>query len=214
MKLKVPLIQQREGSYHCQVATTLMILEFLQDSMSYDELLSALDPYLLDDGMHSQGPALFFRKRGYETFFAHHDLGMLDSSIENCTEKDVAKLEERLASLERNEKNVYQIEKLTLDIEFIKNGGHYSSSLPKLTMIDDYLDKGLPVVLSGVRNKGLHLNPTAGNGNHSIVIVGKEDDIYFVNDPSPKTDSEYSIHRDRLLHAWYNSGAQMRVVWK
>lgn len=182
--------------------------------MSYDELLSALDPYLLDDGMHSQGPALFFRKRGYETFFAHHDLGMLDSSIENCTEKDVAKLEERLASLERNEKNVYQIEKLTLDIEFIKNGGHYSSSLPKLTMIDDYLDKGLPVVLSGVRNKGLHLNPTAGNGNHSIVIVGKEDDIYFVNDPSPKTDGEYSIHRDRLLHAWYNSGAQMRVVRK
>lgn len=214
MKLDVSLIKQREGSYHCQVATTLMILEFMLDSMKYDELLSALEPYMLDDGMHSQGPALFFRKRGYETFFAQHDLGMLDPSIENCTEKDVAKLEKRLAGLEKNEKNKYQIEKLTLDIEFIKSGGYYSSSLPKLAMIDEYLGKGLPVMLSGVRNKGLHLNPTAGNGNHSIVIVGKENDIYFVNDPSPKTDGEYSIHKDRLLHAWYNSGSQMKVVWK
>jgi len=214
MKLPVPLIQQREGSYHCQVATTLMILEFQKDSMSYDELLHELNPYMLDGGMHSQGPALFFRKRGYETFFAHHDLDMLDPTIENCTEKDVMKLEERLSSLEKNEKNSYRIEKLTLDIEFIKNGGRYSSSLPKLEIIDSYLEKGIPVVLSGVRNKGLHLNPIAGNGNHSIVIIGLEVDSYLVNDPSPKTSGEYSISRDRLLHAWYNSGAQMRVVWK
>lgn len=192
----------------------MMILEFLKDPMSYDELLQELNLYMLDGGMHSQGPALFFRKRGYETFFAHHDLDMLDPFVENCTEKDVAKLEERLAGLEKNEKNAYRIEKLTLDIDFIKNGGRYSSSLPKLEMIDGYLEKGLPVVLSGVRNKGLHLNPTAGNGNHSIVIVGKEADTYFVNDPSPKTSGEYSISRNRLLHAWYNSGAQMRVVWK
>ena len=180
----------------------------------YDDLLQALDPYMQDGGMHSQGPALFFRRRGYETFFTHHDLDMLDPSIENCTEKDVAKLEACLAGLEKNEKNQYRIKKLTLDIEFIKQGGRYSSSLPKLELIDEYLKKEMPVVLSGVRNKGLHLNPIAGNGNHSIVVVGKEGDSYFVNDPSPKTAGEYSIHKDRLLHAWYNSGAQMRVVWK
>lgn len=214
MKIEVPYIKQREGSYHCQVATTLMILEFFKDSMTYDQLLIELDPYMLEDGMHSQGPATFFKKRGYSSFFAHHDLDMLDPSIENCTEKDVEKLETRLLGLEKNEKNKYQIEKLNFDIAFIKEGGLYSSFLPKLETVDEYLKKGIPVVLSGVRNKGLHLKPTAGAGNHSIVITGKESDSYFINDPSPKTEGQYSLHKDRLLHAWYNSGAQMRVVWK
>ena len=214
MKLNVPLIQQREGSYHCQVATTLMILEFLGEPLSYDELLQELDSYMLEGGMHSQGPALFFVQKGYKTLFAHHDLDMLDPSIENCTEKDVAKLESKLAELEVNEKNGYRIEKLKLDIEFIKNGGMYSSKLPSLQLVDEFLEKGIPVVLSGVRNKGLHLNPIAGNGNHSIVIVGKEDDSYLINDPSPKTDGEYRISSDRLLHAWYNSATHLRVVWR
>ena len=214
MNLNIPLIQQREGSYHCQVATTLMILEFLGEPLSYDELLKQLDPYMVEGGMHSQGPALLFVKKGYKTLFAHHDLDMLDPSIENCTEKDLAKLESKLAELEVNEKNAYRIEKLKLDIEFIKNGGLYSSKLPNLQMVDEYLEKGIPVVLSGVRNKGLHLNPTAGPGNHSIVITGKEEDFYLVNDPSPKTKGEYNISSDRLLHAWYNSGTHMRVVWK
>lgn len=214
MKIEVPYTKQREGSYHCQVATTLMILEFFNDGMTYDELLKELDPYMVEEGMHSQGPATFFLKRGYTSFFGHHDLDMLVPNIENCTEKDVEKLETQLASLEENEKNEYQIQKLALDIAFIKGGGLYSSFLPKLDAIDEYLSKGVPVVLSGVRNKGLHLKPTAGLGNHSIVITGTEGDIYFVNDPSPRTEGQYSIHRDRLQHAWYSSGAQIRVVWK
>jgi hypothetical protein len=214
MGLSVPLIQQKVGSYHCQVATTLMILEYFNDPMSYEDLLVLLDPYMQERGMHSQGPALFFQKRGYHTFFAHHDLDMLDPSIENCTEKDLSKLESRLAGLERDDKNAYQIEKLTLDIEFIKSGGLYSSKLPTLALIDTYLEKSIPVALSGVRNKGLHLNPTAGPGNHAIVITGKEGSKYLINDPSPKSQGQYSIQQDRLLHAWYNSGAHFRAVWK
>lgn len=213
MKLKVPLVQQRAGS-HCQIATTLMILEFFNDPMSYEDLTTALEPYMVDGGMHSQGPALFFRQRGYQTFFAHHDLDMLDPSIENCTENDVSKLEQCLADLEENDANAYRIKKLSLDIEYIKSGGKYSSKLPSLQMIDEYLAQNLPVALSGVRNKGLHLNPTGSNGNHAIIIIDKDESGYIVNDPSPRTNGEYHISHDRLLHAWYNSGAQMRVVWK
>lgn len=213
MNLKVPLIQQRSGS-HCQIATTLMILEFFNDPMSYDEVVKVLEPYMVDNGMHSQGPVLFFRQRGYQTFFAHHDLDMLDPSIENCTEEDLSKLEKCLESLESNELNAYRIKKLSLDIEYIKNDGKYSSKLPSLQMVDEYLVQNIPVVLSGVRNKGLHLNATGSNGNHAIIIIGKEGSGYIVNDPSPRTSGEYHISNDRLLHAWYNSGAQMRVVWK
>lgn len=214
MKLKVPLIQQREGSYHCQVASLLMVMSYFGDHIDYDDLLAELRQYLLEDGMHNQGAILYLRKKGYETFFAHHDLEVLNPDIENVSEKDIALLEKALSETSDDEKDKYRKEKLALDIKYIKAGGKYSTRLPDFKFIDEYLEKEIPVVLGAVRNKALHLNPTAGAGNHAIVVVGKEGDHYFINDPSPNTAGEYSIHTDRLLHAWYNSAVNTRVAWK
>jgi len=213
IELKIPPVQVPKGSKNCQVGTTLMLLAFYNDPMSYEELVKALEPYMLEGGMHTQGPALFLVKRGYKTFFAHHDLGVLSPPIENCTEKDIARIENHLSKIEKTDKNAYQIEKLNLDISFIKSGGMYSTKLSNLDMIDEYLQKGIPVAL-GVRYKGLHLFPSAGGANHSIIIKGKENDEYLVNDPDIQTPSEYRISRDRLLHAWYNTGVQLTAVWK
>lgn len=200
-----------------------MILEYFNDVAFankdekedyYTELENTLQDYMVDGGMHSQGPAKFFRDSGYNVFFAHHDLQMLVPELENCTEKDLHKFEARLESLEENEDNAYQIEKLKLDIQLIKSGVNYSTKLPTLSDIDGWLQREIPVVLSAVRNKGLHLRPNAGQGNHAVVICGKEGEEYLINDPSPNSEGIYKIHQDRLLHAWYNSGAHIRVVWK
>lgn len=214
MRLEVPLIQQRAGSYHCQVATLLMALHYFNDKLEYDELLKELEPYLLDGGMHNQGAAIFMSKRGYKTLFTHHDLGVLSPDIENKTESDLSLFEKALAETPDDEKNAYRKEKLVLDIEYMKTGGAYSSALPTLTLIDEHLDKEIPVILGAVRNKALHLKPTAGEGNHAIVITGKEGDFYFINDPSPNSPGQYSLHKDRLLHAWYNAGVHTRISWK
>lgn len=214
MKLEVPLIQQREGSYHCQVATLLMVLQYFGDNTSYDELLEELAPYLLSGGMHNQGAAIFMCKRGYRTFFAHHDLGVLSPDIENISEKDIEILEKALAETPEDEKNAYRREKLLLDIEYIKSGGLYSSKLPNFSLVDGYLEKGIPVIFGAVRNKGLHLKPATGEGNHAIVITGKEGESYFINDPSPNSPGQYTISKNRLLHAWYNAGVHTRVSWK
>lgn len=213
IQLTVPLIQVPRGSKNCQIGTTLMLLAFYNDPMSYEELVSVLKPYMIEGGMHSQGPALFFTKRNYQTFFAHHDLGVLTPPIENYTEKDIATLEAYLSEIEKTDKNAYQIEKLTLDISYIKSGGRYSTRLPDLDTVDRYLHEGIPVAL-GVRYKALHLLPTAGNANHSIIVTGKNRGEYLVNDPDPQTGGEYKISRDRLLHAWYNTGVQLTAVWK
>ena len=214
MKLDIPLIQQREGSYHCQVATLLMILHYFDDKLSYDELLADLDPYLQDGGMHNQGPATYMSKRGYKTFFAHHDLDMLSPDIENKTEKDIALFETALDETPEDEKNAYRRTKLTLDIEYMRTGGSYSSALPTLDIVERYLNKDIPVILGAVRNKGLHLKPTAGQGNHAIVLTGYEGNTYFLNDPSPNSEGQYSISKERLLHAWYNAGVQTRISWR
>ncbi|MFZ1987707.1 MAG: hypothetical protein WAV21_01595 [Minisyncoccia bacterium] len=214
MKLEIPLIQQREGSYHCQIATLLMVLHYFDDKLEYDELLAELEPYLLDGGMHNQGAAIFMSKRGYKTLFAHHDLGVLSPDLEDKTEDDVASFKKALEETPQDDKNAYRREKLALDIEYIKTGGRYSSKLPTLALIDEYLENGVPVILGAVRNKGLHLKPAAGEGNHAIVITGKENDSYFINDPSPKSPGQYPISEDRLLHAWYNAGVHTRISWK
>ncbi len=214
MKLEVPLIQQQAGSYHCQVATLLMVLHYFNDKLEYDELLKEMDPYLLDGGVHNQGPAIFMSRRGYQTLFAHHDLGVLSPEIENKTEKDLFLFEKALTETPEDEKNAYRREKLALDIKYIKTGGMYSSTLPGLGLLDEYLSKKVPVILGAVRNKGLHLKPAAGEGNHAIVVVGKEGDSYLINDPSPNSPGQYSLHKDRLLHSWYNTGVHTRISWK
>lgn len=214
MKLDVPYIQQPADSHHCQAATALMVLKFFNNDITHEELLQSLDPYTIEGGMHSQGPAIFFRNQGYKTFFSHHDLEVLDSTIENLTDKDVNVLKGRLSEIKQNEEGQYRITKLELDIKYIEKGGLYSTCLPKLEDIDKHLHEEKPVILSGVRNKGLHLNPNGHRSNHSIIITGVEEDCYHVNDPSPKTSGQYTISKDRLLHAWYNSGAYMTVVWK
>ncbi len=214
MKLDVPLIQQREGSFHCQVATLLMVMTYFNDAIEYDELLEELQPYLLDGGMHNQGAAIYLKKRGYITLFAHHDLGVLTPELENCTESDLPTLEKIFAETPDDEKNAYRREKLALDIEYIKLGGLYSTKLPDFALIDDYLGKSVPVILGAVRHKGLHLKPTSGDGNHAIILTGKDGEEYFINDPSPRSAGQYSLHKDRLLHAWYSSGVHTRIAWK
>lgn len=213
-KLAVPLIRQREGAYHCQLATLLMITEYFGDSIEYDALLKDLEKYTLEDGMHNQGPAIYLLEKGYNVFFGHHDLGVLSPELEDITERGVGRIESVLAGLPEDDKNAYRREKLILDLEYIKKGGQYSTHLPTLELVDEYLEKGVPVVLGAVRNKGLHLDPLAGNGNHAVVVVGKDKNGYYINDPSPKSEGQYVVSKDRLLHAWYHSGVQIRAAWK
>jgi len=182
--------------------------------MEYDELLKELDPYLLEGGMHNQGAAIYMSKRGYKTLFAHHDVGVLSPDLENKTEKDLSLFERALSETPDDEKNAYRRQKLALDIEYMKTGGLYSSTLPDFELIDGYLEKGVPVILGALKNKALHLRPAAGEANHAIVVTGKEDDTYLINDPSPNSPGQYSIHKSRLLHAWYNTGVHTRIHWK
>ena len=200
MKLDIKIVQQNEN-HDCQVATMKMVTEFNDDNVSYEELEELLASYKLETGMHSQGPATVFLKLGYKVFFAHHDLELLQPEIESLTESNLKALEEFVEGLEEGS---YQKAKLLLDIGFINFGGKYSTELPSLEDIDHHLSEGRPAVLSGVRNKGLHLDPSKGNGSHSILIIGKEGDNYLVNDPSPNSQGQYQISPKRLLHAWYN----------
>jgi hypothetical protein len=135
--------------------------------------------------MHSQGHALFFVKNGYQTFFGHHDINMLDSVIENCTEADIQKLERHLETLRETEADTYRFRKLALDIAFIKAGGSYAVQLPTLSSIESFLLQGIPVVC-GIKNKAAHLLPNGSEGNHSVIITGKDGEFFFINDPSPR----------------------------
>ena len=210
LKLKVPLIQQQKGTYHCQIATCLMVMAYFGDEIPYEELVKEMSPYLLDTGMNREGIATFLVKRGCDVLSIHRDLNLIDEAIENSTEKDIQKLKKFLEQLPVNETTKYQRDKLTLEIQYIEAGGKLSYSLSNLETVDSYLERKIPVVL-GVRNNALHLNPGNKN-NHSIVVIGKEDSNYIINDPSPKTEGEYKVNKDILLQAWYSNSAYILVA--
>ncbi len=213
MKLNIPIIRQTPKSDECLVANLTMVLRFLGDNIEYKEVIELMNPYKLKQGYDNQGAAIVALDRGYNTFFAYHDLQVISPEIENVTEKDLERIQKNYESIPNNEENLYRRRKLLGDINIIKRGGKYSTALPTLEGVDEFLQKGMPVILS-VRNRGIFLRPNGGMGNHAITITGKEGDHYFFNNSQPIEEPVSIVSRDRLLHAWYNSGAYMLAIWK
>ncbi len=213
VNLKVPLYQQEPDSNDCQTMCVQMILHYYGDMASLDEIMLGLQPYMVEKtGMHSEGPAIWLAKRGYDVQFIVHDYDLMDRQIKGVTDKDVEKLKAKLAKItERaDERDKYRLEKLPLLIELINAGVKFSSDIPTLKVIDDLLSQQVPVKI-GVDARVLRTDPWR-KGGHSVVVVGKDGADYILNDPSPNSEGNYSIGPNQLLMAWYMGGARTTVI--
>ncbi len=205
MSLNVPLIRQADN-FDCSIAALQMIMHYWGDPVDYAVLRRELSPWINEkEKTHSQGVAIFLARRGYNTFFAHHDPAVVEKTIDGITEKDLSLLEKHLASVEDNEQTAYRRKKLGLDIEYIKTGGAYSNAIPTLTLIDSRLANKVPTMIC-VKLQIWKSNPSIKN-NHYVVIAGKENDEYIINDPGSNITGPYRIQKDKLLMAWYACGA-------
>ena len=213
MKLDVPQILQEKGSTNCQAVCVQMILHYYGDMVTIDEIMAGLEPYIVDGtGMHSEGPPIWLKKRGYDVTFIAHDYDVIDRQIKDVTDKDVERLEAKLAKItERaDDRDQYRLEKLPLLIELIKAGVSFDSKIPSLNVIDDLLSQKIPVKI-GADARVLRTDPWK-TGGHSVVVVGKDGDNYLLNDPSPYSDGHYSVGPNQLLMAWYMGGARTTVI--
>ncbi len=208
--LDVPIIHQPDGSLECSIAALKMVMDYNNDVVPYQTLVSELSEWINEEERHIQGAGIYLARRGYEVWFTHHDPGVIDKTIENSTEIDKPKLVSKLSIIPQNDSTAYRRKKLSLDIAYIEAGGHYANTIPALDVIDLNLHKKLPTIIC-VKIKVWSSNPEKRN-NHSVVVVGKENDDYIINDPSPKVSSPYKINKNKLLMAWYACGAYTLVV--
>lgn len=206
--LKVPLFQQDNDKY-CSLVCVQMLMHYFGDKISLNDLTREVN--LIDsDEIHIENAAIFASKRGYETYFYHYNTSVIDKEIVDIKEKDIKTLEDKLGSLQ--ETDGFRKNKLTLNIEYIKTGGHLSTSLPTLELIDKNLSEKIPTIIS-IKNQVWQLSPT-NNSNHYIVVTGKDSDKYLINDPSPKQTKPYWVDENLLLLAWYKTGVYALFIKK
>ena len=212
MKLIVPNLIQEKDSTNCQAVTLQMVLHYFGDMVSIEEIMAGLNLYLVNKiGMHSEGPAIWAAQRGYKVTYRAHDLDVIDQSIGRITEANTQNLKDKLGELQESG-NEYRRLKIKLDLDVIESGASYSTEITPLSFLDEMLKRKLPIII-GVRGKGLHMDPYR-KGNHSIVVVGADDNGFIVNDPNPTNGAQYTIPRDELLMAWYINSARVLVIEK
>jgi len=201
--LFVPLIQQTDD-FDCSIAALKMVMDYWNDPVPQPKLKQDLSEWINKEERHIQGAAIYLAKRGYEVWFTHHDPGVIDKTTENINESEKEKLSEVLKNSSEKTSD-FRKKKVQLDIEYTESGGHYSTSIPTLDTLDANIKNGIPIIIC-VNVRVWSSNPNA-NTNHYVVVIGKENDDYIVNDPSPKVKNSYKVNENKLLMAWYVTGA-------
>lgn len=213
MRLKIPTRKQKKGSLHCCVVCLQMAMEYFGKKVSLKELLNQVKVYekigtwLADEGKIAL-------KYGFKSFFCYHNSYILNKDTENLSEKDVAKLKKYLKEIKRNKYKYpgFKRREVKKNIEYIQLGGKFSTKVPNLELIDNFLKKKVPVIVA-LNVNSLRGQPDKRSG-HCVVIIGREVSNYIINDPRPEYPKLYKINKDKLLHAWYLRGAYLLAIYK
>lgn len=198
--LKVPLIKQSGNG--CAVACLQMLLEYSQDPVSYENLEQELLPILNDDNIGiTPATARILAQRGHKVFFKTYMLELLDQDLVNKSENDIEYFKKRIQSNNFIDAKVQkQWEQMAL---YIEAGGKFNTTIATLKDINQALEKGMPVRIS-VAPKAIV--PDSKFLGHAVVVCGRKDDAYLINDPATRFTEPYYLHKDTLLYAWYQNG--------
>lgn len=196
--LKVPLVIQR-NKFDCSIASLQMLLQYYGKDISYDELKSRLNIYVNKNERHIEASAILSAEEGFNVHFINHNKTVLGDTLQNLTEKDLAKFKSAYAECKEGN-NEFKKTKIKLTIEFIKKGGHLSTAEPDFNLLTGALTIGNPIILC-VKVSTLRSDADL-KGNHYIVITGIQNKKLVINDPSPKYKSPYIMDMEIIISAW------------
>ena len=210
IKLNVPLIHQPKGSDYCTISSGNMLVAFLGDKVTTEEMVNSIfDTEQFDLNGITPRVATFMVNRGYNVFYTTYSSKLITKELKNKTQKDISLFKEKIFKLEMDEKNRKIVEQLEFIVKFMEAGGKFSSTLATLETIDDYLSKNIPVSIL-VRPSVLYQDVKIKR-NHTVVITGKDNDKYEINDPSTRFDNPYKIEKGRLFEAWNPSNMLVAI---
>lgn len=187
-----------------------MMLNFLGDEISQEEVWRKLHVYQKHSGLHGSylsDIGSLALSRGHQVTISHYDWHWWDKPTMVAAKKSPASLIKALRLL-RQKKTEWSDKKIIdKEIRFVKKGGTHRVQLPHLSQIDAYLQQELPVLLA-VRSEELYRDPEETYG-HFILAVGKKDSTYVIRDPYLAIEE---VDRGELSYAWARQGGWMVVV--
>lgn len=207
--LKVPLLNQPKGSFHCAVASMRMLMAYNGEKLSHDEAVKNFPEINTTQVGITPATARFLVQSGYDVTYKMHQKDLVNDELEHKTEKDLEFLKKHLSSNNLNGSTQRQWEQI---LKFIEAGGSFSIELSTLDDIDSYLEKDVPVRV-GVKCSIFYSNPD-NEANHAVVIIGKKNDKYLINDPAPRFTESYWIGKKQLEEAWRANGSLLLVATK
>jgi uncharacterized protein YvpB len=207
--LDVPLLNQPEGTQHCAVASIRMIMAYNGERFIHEELVKKFPEINKTRVGITPATARFLVQSGYNVFYSMYQEELLDDFIKDKTENNLELFKRKANSLKPESNSKIQWEQI---IKFIEAGGRFSTKLQTLEDINSYLEKKIPVRV-GIKSSIFYSDPKY-KYNHSVVIVGIDNDKYLINDPTPRFKESYWIESDKLLEAWRANGSLFLVATK
>lgn len=202
---EIKFYSNHEDNHHCSQAVFRSLFNyFFDENLSWDEI----------DRIAKTIPG-----KGSWTLFAHTELAKRGIEIINIELFDYKQYgEEGISYLEKNfdaETVTYYLEKSNLalvtsnDIEFFLSIVKHETRKATLEDIDSFLDDGY---LVGAEINSRILNKREGFSLHYVLIIGREDDYYIINDPGFPPIEQRNVSREEFLEALGKEGSNGEVT--
>lgn len=210
--LTIPLIKQHPKSDDCLRCCGLMVFRHLDNSVTKDWVWKNLHVYKKKSGLYGAfftDLGIMALKRGYKVKIYHNDWHWWDEETGYATKRGKGKLIGALKKLTEKKDRKPDRKLLLKEIKFLDNGGKFIFKKPKMEMVDFYLKKKTPVILS-VRGEDFYHSPKE-NYPHAILVIGKGNGTYILNDPFKNLKQ---IFEDDLYFSWVRTGGWMMMIEK
>jgi hypothetical protein len=192
-----------------------MVLDYWGEALSQEQLMTDLAEYYKKDIVHSEGIGIYSAQKGYNVDFHVHDINVTTPALYRASDQKALQeaIDEALDKNQDDERFEYQHSKLRLLKRCIEAGVRLHTDVPDLSVIESAIDRDIPVICSIKANLLVPENrrPLASGANHSVVVVGYDDESVWINDPGAEKDGltdPYAVPRNDFIMGWYMVSAR------
>ena len=210
MALEIPLIRQEPKSDDCLRCCALMVFKYFGGKTTKEEIWKKLHVYKKHSGLYGsyiQDLGRIALKMGFRPTIYHASWRWWNQETVKAASQTGKHLISTLKNLKKQKRKWSDKSVINKDILYTKAGGVFVFQLPKLTTVDFYLQKKIPVILL-VRAEAFYKDPTE-NYTHAILVVGKNENKYFLKDPYLAYED---ASEEELLYAWSQANGWMIAI--
>ena len=208
--IPIKLVRQDSHTNDCLRCCAFMVLQHFNQKITKNEVWKKLHIYQKHSGLkgaYFTDLGTLALAKNYHISISHNDWHWWNKSTVKALKKSKPGFIKALKDLRQTKSGWAEKKLIDKEINFINKGGKFYFALPKLTTINNLLNRQIPVILS-VRAEDLYHDPKNKRAT-SIVVVGKENEKYFIKDPYWALDE---ISSEELYFAWTRNGGWLLAI--